>query len=117
MGLHRRTHPTPVASCFGCKAMSLTIDGRSPSKQTRMESAWDRDMPAFKRLVDQGYNPASIDGAAYLETHATTRFEIESGQGVVPDAGKLQDAINIFEDSTGQSVFTPSDQPTNVSAA
>lgn len=116
MGLHRRTHPVAVEGCFGCKAMSITIDGRSPSPQTLMEGRWDRDMPAFKRLVDQGYMPAGIDGAAHLEANATTRFEIESGQ-VVADPGKLQDAINIVEDATGQSVFTPSDKPVNAGAA
>lgn len=105
MGLHRRTHTLPVEGCFGCKAMTITIDGRSPSPQNALERRWSPDMDAFKRLVDQGYMPAAIDGSAYLEANATTRFEIESGMGVVPDPGKLQEAINIVEDTTGHSVF------------
>jgi hypothetical protein len=110
--LHRRkTHPVEVPGCYGCHISTLTIDGRSPSPQTKMEAGWDKDMPAFKRLVDQGYMPAQIDGSAHLEANATTRFEIESGMGVAPDAKQMQEALTIVQDATGFDPLKPSATP------
>jgi hypothetical protein len=41
------------------------------------ERRWAKDLPAYARLVKDGLEPASIDGAARLEQTATTRQEIE----------------------------------------
>lgn len=44
------------------------------------EGRWDKDMPAYKRLRDNGLQPKSIDGCAELETRATTKTEVERGR-------------------------------------
>jgi hypothetical protein len=49
-----------------------------PAWQTEArERRWDKDMPAFKRLCQDGLEPASIDGSAYLEATATSAAQIE----------------------------------------
>jgi len=40
------------------------------------ERRWAKDMPAYKALVDQGYEPVSIDGADRLAATAKTENEI-----------------------------------------
>lgn len=44
-----------------------------------MEGRWHADMPAYKRLRDEGLQPQQIDGAATLERHAEHRKQIEMG--------------------------------------
>lgn len=44
------------------------------------ERAWDKDMPAYKRLREDGLQPAHIDGSARLEQTANDRIEIEAGR-------------------------------------
>jgi len=40
------------------------------------ERRWDKDMPAFARLVKDGVTPEHIDGSARLEATAKTEAEI-----------------------------------------
>ena len=44
-----------------------------------MEKRWKKDLPAYKELADQGYQPPSVDGAAELRDKASSKQEIESG--------------------------------------
>jgi hypothetical protein len=44
------------------------------------ERRWARDMPAFKSLVDQGYDPPHIDGSADLANRATSVEQINAGR-------------------------------------
>jgi hypothetical protein len=112
MTLHqRRTHPRYVDGCLPCKWSSVQINAQGPTPQTALEARWIPDMDAFKRMVDQGYMPAQIDGAAYVEANATTRFEIESGMGVADDAKQMQEALTIVEDATGFNAMTPVTTP------
>lgn len=113
MALHRRTHPTDVEGCQGCKFIRVQF-GTTSSPQSATEKRWEKDMPAFKSLVEQGYNPAHIDGSADMVARAATRFEIESGQ-IHEDKKQLTDAIKIVEDTTGHSVFEA--QATPIKAA
>ena len=117
MSLHqRRTHPVPVDGCFGCKLGSLMLApsvaattewGAAALREKRKEERWAVDMPAYKRLRQQGYQPARIDGSADLESKASTRFEIESGR-VYPGMEKqVNDAVSFVQDSIGRSVFEP----------
>jgi hypothetical protein len=39
---------------------------------------WERDMAAYKRLKDDGFNPPSIDGAALREKQGQNRYDIEA---------------------------------------
>lgn len=85
--LHKKTHPTlDVEGCFGCKVSSVQVSpaatpSRSPGAAAinRKESGWERDMPAYRRLRSQGYQPQGIDGCGDLESRAETREEIEMG--------------------------------------
>jgi hypothetical protein len=45
-----------------------------------MERRWERDMPAYKRLRDNGLQPKGIDGSGDLETRASTQVEVEMGK-------------------------------------
>jgi hypothetical protein len=102
--------------CFGCKVKSLSISatvfasGNAGAARVmevvNMEKRWDKDLPAYKRLRKQGYQPKSTEGAAALERDATSRFEIESGR-ISSDPKKLASALRQFEDGTGKDVFTP----------
>jgi hypothetical protein len=122
MSLHRqRIHPTYIEGCFGCKVGTLqmapsvassTVWGARAKADKEREKRWGVDMPAYKRLREQGYQPPRIDGSAHLETHAETRFEIESGR--VHDQRQLAEAISIVEDSTNRSVFEPVTKPNAV---
>ena len=83
---HAEKHPgLDVEGCFGCKVAgvrmgvnSTTSRGARVAETTRMERGWHKDMPAYKRLRQQGYQPKQIDGAAKLEATASTVAEVES---------------------------------------
>ena len=82
---HRETHPDlNVEGCFGCRislvhtgANSTTTRGAAVSQTEQTARAWDKDMPAYKRLRQEGLQPRKIDGSSVLEKHATERWQIE----------------------------------------
>lgn len=82
---HRETHPDlNVEGCFGCKISavrmgpnSTTTRGSRVAQSIATEKNWSKDMPAYKRLRDQGYQPKQIDGCARLEQSALTVAEVE----------------------------------------
>lgn len=51
---------------------SVAIDAR--------EKRWEKDMPAYKRLREDGLQPAHIDGSARMESTATDAIEISAGR-------------------------------------
>jgi hypothetical protein len=53
--------------------------GDTTRDATAREAQWNRDMPAYKRLVKQGYQPQRIDGCGDLEQTAKGDFHIRSG--------------------------------------
>jgi len=88
---HRETHPDlDVPGCFGCKIAHVSVpasvtptrrDGARHAKWVNeTENRWHKDMPAYKRLVQDGLQPPRIDGCAELEAKASTRAEIELGR-------------------------------------
>jgi len=89
---HREIHPNlDVDGCFGCKvagvrigANTTTSRGASVGEANAREKRWSKDMPAYKRLRQQGLQPRQIDGSAILEKHATERWQIE-GAPVAPN--------------------------------
>ena len=121
MSLHRqRQHPEYVEGCFACKVSTLrlapsvassTAWGARAAADKAREKRWDRDMPAYKRLRNQGFQPPHIDGSADLETNATTRFEIESGRAYPGQEKKVAEAVDFVEQGTGRSVFEPAVTP------
>jgi hypothetical protein len=82
---HRETHPNlDVQGCFGCRVAGVsfganesTTRGAQVKAINQREKGWNRDMPAYKRLRDQGLQPRQIDGAALLESSATEKWQIE----------------------------------------
>jgi hypothetical protein len=90
---HRETHPNlDVEGCFGCRVSlvhvgpnSTTTRGAAVSQTEQKARGWDKDMPAYRRLRKQGYQPRGIDGSARLEATATSAAQIESR----PDIEKL----------------------------
>jgi hypothetical protein len=85
--LHARIHPTlDVPGCFGCRVASVSFaPSAMPSRHAQAveanerEARWNRDLPAYKRLVESGLQPRQIDGAHRLEATATERHQIEGG--------------------------------------
>lgn len=121
MSLHRRLeHPEYVEGCFGCKISTVQLStGAANSNPARKavaarEARWNRDMPAYKRLRDQGLQPPRIDGCADLERDSSTRFEIESGQAFPGREKQVAEAVSFVEDLTGkpvtEAVTTPKEQ-------
>jgi hypothetical protein len=41
------------------------------------EKRWQRDIPAFRRLVKDGHRPRTIDGSRFRELHAESPHDIE----------------------------------------
>jgi hypothetical protein len=58
-------------------ANTTTTRGSVVGETNDRERRWQRDMPAYKRLRQQGLQPRQIDGAAILEKHATEKWQIE----------------------------------------
>lgn len=64
------------------------------------EKQWGRDLPAYKRLRNAGYQPQGIDGADHLEATATSVFEINSGGIVKGPERQIQEAMGLAAEST-----------------
>lgn len=85
--IHHRTHPNFVEGCFACRISTVAVaPSATPSRNpeaafhTAREAQWDRDMPAYKRLRQDGLQPPRIDGAAELESRAAHKTQVEMGQ-------------------------------------
>lgn len=87
---HQETHPMlDVPGCFGCKIASVSVPASvTPTRRAQAshakwvnetENRWHKDMPAYKRLVQDGLQPPRIDGCAELEAKATSKAQIEAG--------------------------------------
>lgn len=85
---HQETHPTlDVPGCFGCKVVWVSVPSSvTPTRRPEAshakwvndtEKQWHKDMPAYKRLVQEGLQPQRIDGCARLEQEAKHRVDIE----------------------------------------
>lgn len=87
---HMETHPSlDVEGCFGCKiagvrmgANSTTTSGAGVSEVNARAKRWEKDMPAYKRLRAQGYQPKAIDGSAEVERKAKHDWQINTGLGI-----------------------------------
>ena len=87
---HAEKHPTlDVDGCFGCKvagvtfgANSTTSRGATVASTNRRAKNWDRDMPAYKRLRKQGFQPKAIDGCAEVEAKAKHDWQVNTGLGI-----------------------------------
>lgn len=61
----------------------VTALGLGSSDKVRVadatEKQWNKDMPAYKRFREKGYQPPGIDGCDRLEATAQSNIEIQSG--------------------------------------
>ena len=84
---HQETHPNlDVEGCFGCRVAciqvgtnSTTTRGARVAQVNQTERNWNKDMPAYKRLRDEGLQPKRIDGAAEVEKRAKEKWQVETG--------------------------------------
>lgn len=84
---HREVHPgLDVEGCFGCKVAGVrmgmnttTTRGQEVAKIDSTEKGWQKDMPAYKRLRQNGLQPKSIDGSAEIEKKAKHEWQVETG--------------------------------------
>lgn len=84
---HREVHPElDVEGCFGCRVAGVAFAASSmPSRRIESnridatERQWSKDMDAYKRLKQDGLQPARIDGAREIEQKATHRSQVETG--------------------------------------
>lgn len=70
---------------FGVNAMPTRAVHRTPGLPDEpavateaRERRWAKDMPAFKTLMEQGYNPPGIDGCHDLAQRATRDEDINA---------------------------------------
>lgn len=104
------THPQFVEGCWGCKISSVQLTPSAmPTRTVTRVCDYDfqrefarefvnGDREAYKRLRQNGLQPPRIAGSAHLERHATTKFEVESGQ-VFDNQRGLSAALGFADDS------------------
>lgn len=85
------------ADCFGCKLAGVQFGNVEAPPQRWIEKQWDRDLPAYKRLRLQGYQPPRTQGCAQLEAEAHSQREIDMGRLINPEAWKK--VGNMIEDA------------------
>ena len=84
---HREKHPNlDVAGCFACRISGVSFASAAmPNRRPQAaginatEKRWDSDMAAYKRLRNDGLQPAKIDGARRVEQQAESRVQVETG--------------------------------------
>ena len=88
--IHQQTHPgLDVEGCFACRVSGVrmgmnttTTRGQNVDSINKTERNWNKDMPAYKRLRQNGLQPKRIDGAAEVEKKAEHSWQVETGIGI-----------------------------------
>lgn len=88
----QRDHYKSVA--FGASATPFRR--AEAAGKTQMEGRWDKDMPAYKRLRDDGLQPPHIDGCAELESRAEHQTQIE--MGMIGDPKKVAEGDRLSKE-------------------
>lgn len=91
---HSVDHPYPVEGCWLCKMRSVSVSPAAMptrrdirySSTVQTEKNWNKDIPAYRRLVKEGIQPEGVDGCAELEATANTKEEVQ-GVSFDPIAG------------------------------
>ena len=97
---------------FDASTRPTSSGGRAAIAVINREKRWNEDLPAYKRMRDAGLQPKSTDGAARIEREASTQFEVESGR-IMPHAEKqIAQAMDMFHEGSGKSVFNEVTTPT-----
>ena len=72
---HSTDHPSFVEGCWLCRMRSIGISADALptrakprySQIKKTESEWQKDIPAYRRLVKAGKDCGHVDGAAAVE--------------------------------------------------
>ena len=83
---HQYRHRAFHEGCYLCKLRSVSIAPAAlPTRQDvrytstdQLEKGWQRDIPAYRRLVADGIQPPQVDGCADAEARAETKEQIET---------------------------------------
>jgi hypothetical protein len=74
---------------YGCKLRAVSfapsaMPNRHPAAadEKALDRRLNRDLPAYKRMVDAGIQPKATRGAADIESRAHEKFEVEHGQTI-----------------------------------
>lgn len=101
MAICQAHNPNYDPDCYRCKLVSFgftpsSTPTRNPTAVSgnAIEKQRDRDLPAYKRMVDQGLSPKSTVGAADVEQVASVPIEVESGIMFGKNANKAQQYQN-----------------------
>ena len=93
----QREHYLSIA--VSAKATPSRDRSREVLKIDRKEDGWDADMPAYKRLRAQGFQPPQIDGCSELERKAETKHEVELGHLFPKERiGKIKEDLHKAKD-------------------
>lgn len=75
-------------------AMETRGGGKRVGEINKAEKQMSIDHAAYRRLRKEGIKPRSTEGVAKLERHATTKFEIESGNLIEGKAKYVESRVN-----------------------
>jgi hypothetical protein len=67
---------------------TTTSRGKVVEEINTTERNWKKDLPAYKRLRQNGVQPKKIDGAAEVERRATDSWQVQTG--ILPDKKHLK---------------------------
>lgn len=69
--------------------------GSTPTQITYTERKWEKDMGAFKRLLNSGIKPGRLDGAYVMERSAKNEREVRLGRPLDSETHKAFDDAGI----------------------
>ena len=79
-------------------AAATPTKSKEVNQINQTEAQWDVDMPAYARMRKDGIQPKGIDGAATIEAHADTQFEVESGNLYRKGAKQIQEGVELSKE-------------------
>lgn len=78
-------------------ADALPNKGHAVTAQDRAEAQLAADLPAYKALRRQGYQPKKIDGSAVLQRDATDPLDIAHGKKMFVDKSSYEKAREVTQ--------------------
>lgn len=80
------------------RTLGIGTHGQEYKDVEAREARWQRDMPAYKRFRDKGFQPPQIDGCDRLEATAQNATWINSGGRIRVDEERAREAKALAED-------------------
>jgi hypothetical protein len=75
---HWEYHPEPQEGCFGCKALSLSMNtGEANSNLNISAKKWDKELQAYRNARAQGIQP---DGTSMKQIEKAVKISNETGK-------------------------------------